>query len=217
MTSSQRKRHLPAGLPPFSVSTICVAIRRLPSGMPRCNRLDSADSGADYLGRTSERTELTVDPVNSTSTVSPLRSSSVHARICTSTDPFVLISHENWFSGCGDLSRPNHIPQSAVSTVDALRAGVEMPTALYRPRVRADIEVARRPSSRSAPTLIPIALAAPPVPNFPRLRALAFFGRRPAQSAECLVVAGVQKPAQQLTFVGKSHHWRRQALQGLIE
>jgi hypothetical protein len=31
------------------------------------------------------------------------------------------------------------------------------------------------------------------VPYFPRLRALALFGRRPAQSAERLVVAGVQK------------------------
>ena len=35
-----------------------------------------------------------------------------------------------------------------------------------------------------------------PVPNFPRLRALALFGRRPAERAECLVIAGVQKPAQ---------------------
>jgi hypothetical protein len=34
------------------------------------------------------------------------------------------------------------------------------------------------------------------VPNFPRLRALALFGRRPAERAECLVIAGVQKPAQ---------------------
>jgi len=44
-------------------------------------------------------------------------------------------------------------------------------------------------------------LAAQPVPNFPRLRALALFGRRPAQHAERLVVAGVQKPAQNRTFV----------------
>ena len=36
-----------------------------------------------------------------------------------------------------------------------------------------------RPPSRSAPASIPIALAAQPVPNFPRLRALALFGRRP--------------------------------------
>lgn len=37
--------------------------------------------------------------VNSTSTANPLCSSSVHAPICTSTDLFVLISHENWCLG----------------------------------------------------------------------------------------------------------------------
>jgi hypothetical protein len=46
---------------------------------------------------------------------------------------------------------------------------------------------------------IPIALAALPGATLPRLRALALFGRRPAQSAERLVVAGVQKPAQEET------------------
>ena len=44
-----------------------------------------------------------------------------------------------------------------------------------------------------------MALAAPPVPNFPRLRALALFGRRLVELAERLKVAGVQKPAQQET------------------
>ena len=43
-----------------------------------------------------------------------------------------------------------------------------------------------RPPSRSAPASIPIALAAQPVPNFPRLRALALFGRRTAERAESL-------------------------------
>jgi len=47
---------------------------------------------------------------------------------------------------------------------------------------------------------IPIALAAQPAPNFPRLRALALFGRRSAERAESLVVAGVQKPAQKATL-----------------
>ena len=41
-----------------------------------------------------------------------------------------------------------------------------------------------RPPSRSAPASIPIALAAQPVPDFPRLRALALFGRRTAERAE---------------------------------
>src|ERR1700730_538216 len=35
---------------------------------------------------------------------------------------------------------------------------------------------------------IPIAPVAPPVPNFPRLRALALFGRRPPQHVEGVVV-----------------------------
>src|SRR5215475_259852 len=44
----------------------------------------------------------------------------------------------------------------------------------------------------------PIALAALPVPYFPRLRALALFGRRSLERAERLFVAGVQKPAHRL-------------------
>jgi hypothetical protein len=44
------------------------------------------------------------------------------------------------------------------------------------------------------------------VPYFPRLRALALFGRRPAQSAERLVVAGVQKTEQKWTW------WARRTL-----
>src|SRR5208337_2654772 len=48
---------------------------------------------------------------------------------------------------------------------------------------------------------IPIALAAQSLPNFPRLRALALFGRRLAEHAERLGVAGVQKPAQERTFL----------------
>ena len=59
--------------------------------------------------------------------------------------------------------------------------------------------LACRPSSRSAPTLNPHSARCQPVPNFPRLRALALFGRRPDQPAERLVVAGVQKPAQERT------------------
>src|SRR5215467_8230568 len=46
---------------------------------------------------------------------------------------------------------------------------------------------------------ISIALAALPAPNFPRLRALALFGRRPPEREEPLVIAGVQKPAHNQT------------------
>ena len=44
---------------------------------------------------------------------------------------------------------------------------------------------------------IPIAPAAPPVPNLPRLRAFALFGRRPPQRAEGFVMPAsknLQKP-----------------------
>ena len=47
---------------------------------------------------------------------------------------------------------------------------------------------------------IPIAFAAQPGRNFPRLHALALFGRLSAQRAQTLVIASVQKPAQQRTF-----------------
>ena len=43
---------------------------------------------------------------------------------------------------------------------------------------------------------IPIALAAHPAPNSPRLRASTLFGRRLAERTERLGAAGVQKPAQ---------------------
>jgi hypothetical protein len=47
---------------------------------------------------------------------------------------------------------------------------------------------------------IPIAPAAPPVPNFPRLRALALFGRRPPQGVEGFVM-----PASK-NLHNKRHH-----------
>ena len=119
-----------------------------------------------------------------------------------------------WLHAGGDLSRPNHIHQSADRSL-MRSADAEMPTALSRPRVRADIEVAscwRAAHHRHRRQhKISIALAAQPVPNFPRLRALALFGRRPAQSAEPLVVAGVQKPAQKPTLAkeGSNADFRR--------
>jgi len=41
-------------------------------------------------------------------------------------------------------------------------------------------------------TQIPIVLAAPPLPNFPRLRALALFGRRPHQRADSHVMPATE-------------------------
>jgi hypothetical protein len=56
-------------------------------------------SRGDYLTATIRSARADRRPVNSTSTANPLRSSSVHAQIRTSTGLFVLISHENWCLG----------------------------------------------------------------------------------------------------------------------
>jgi hypothetical protein len=56
--------------------------------------------------------------------------------------------------------------------------------------------LASRPPSSSPPTHNPHSTRCQPAPNCPRLRALALFGRRFAEHAEGLVIAGVQKPAQ---------------------
>ena len=48
--------------------------------------------------------------------------------------------------------------------------------------------LACRSSSRSAPTLNPHSTRCQPVPNFPRLRALALFGRRPPQRVDSLLM-----------------------------
>ena len=88
------------------------------------------------------------------------------------------------------LSTQSHPPVRR-SPVDALRAGAEMPTALSRPRVcrhRGAVLLACRPSSRSAPTYDPHSTRCQPVPNFPRLRALALFGRRPPQRVDSLLM-----------------------------
>ena len=76
--------------------------------------------------------------------------------------------------------------------VSALRARAQMPVLRSRRRLRVHSQV---PSSLRdvhhrgrRPDQIPIAPAAQPVPNFPRLRALALFGRRSTQQAVGLVM-----------------------------
>src|SRR5215831_2853283 len=63
-----------------------------------------------------------------------------------------------------------------------------MPPALRSPPVHADthVESCQHPAHHRAlrQHIIPIALAAQPVPNLPRLRALALFGRRSVEPAE---------------------------------
>jgi len=82
---------------------------------------------------------------------------------------------------------------------DALRALAEMPIAGYHlacPHIPIASWQCCTDHQGRRKHQIPIALAAQPVPNFPRLRALALFGRLSAHRAQTLVIAGVQKPAQ---------------------
>ena len=80
--------------------------------------------------------------------------------------------------------------------VSALRARAQIPVVRSRRRlrVRPKLPSSLRDVHRRGrrPDQIPIAPAAQPVPNFPRLRALALFGRRPAQQTIGLVIAGVK-------------------------
>jgi hypothetical protein len=87
---------------------------------------------------------------------------------------------------------------SAIVAITIWGAG----TPILRHRRRRRLVLAPRPPSRSPPTYDAHIPRCQPVPNFPRLRALALFGRRPAQCAERVVVAGVQKPAHKPTSEG---------------
>jgi len=105
-----------------------------------------------------------------------------------------------WLHAGDDLAQPSGIHQCAHRALvrserppKSLMHSTELP---YVTDTQADFcqrHVYHRGRRRHQ---IPIALAARSVPNFPRLRALALFGRRLAERAECLVIAGVQKPAQ---------------------
>ncbi len=104
-----------------------------------------------------------------------------------------------WRHAGRDLSRPNHASRRA-----------DRPLMRFTRRPRCPLRASSLPCahpSRSprasiahimagAKNQIPIALAAQPPSNFPRLRALALFGRRPIKCEAPLVIAGVQKPAQ---------------------
>src|SRR6516162_5566356 len=82
---------------------------------------------------------------------------------------------------------------------DALRALAGMAIAASPPRLSTHPSrflAVLRPPSRSSLTSNPHSAAAQPGPNFPRLRALALFGRLTAERAKSLVIASVQKPAQ---------------------
>src|SRR6516165_6014308 len=85
---------------------------------------------------------------------------------------------------------------------DALRALAGMAIAASPPRLSTHpgrFLAVLHPPSRSSLTSNPHSAAAQPGPNFPRLRALALFGRLTAERAKSLVIASVQKPAQNRT------------------
>jgi hypothetical protein len=83
-------------------------------------------------------------------------------------------------------SRSNTLRSIHQPSVAALHAPAEMPTALSPVPRYADVASCSRRAYHRARRRhqIPIAPVAPPVPNFPRLRALALFGRRPPQRVE---------------------------------
>jgi hypothetical protein len=89
------------------------------------------------------------------------------------------------------------------SAVHTLHAATEIPIALPGPSphpVQAASRQLRAHRHNRRENQIPIAVAAHPAPNSPRLRASTLFGRRLAECAESFVVAGVQKPAQLRTL-----------------
>ena len=73
-------------------------------------------------------------------------------------------------------------PDVCLSLAAARRSTAALGSLVCRDTRR--LVLASRLPSRAAPALIPIARAAKPVPNLPRLRALALFGRRPVGRAE---------------------------------
>jgi hypothetical protein len=93
-----------------------------------------------------------------------------------------------WLNADGDRSRSNSIHQCVDPALTRSEPPSKIPAAHRSPPVHADTQCrilsASRPSSSPAPALNPIALAAQPVLNFPRLRALALFGRRSVERAE---------------------------------
>ena len=84
------------------------------------------------------------------------------------------------------------LPSTHPALVDPFQALAEMPIIRFQSRQCAHLPAAscrcyiHPPAQR--PYQIPIAPAAPPVPNFPRLRALALFGRRSPPRVEGFVM-----------------------------
>ena len=102
-----------------------------------------------------------------------------------------------WLYAGSDLSRPGHSDQCAARPL--MRSELaEMPVAGSPPRLSTHPDrflAALHPPPTSALTSNPHSARCPAGSNFPRLRALALFGRLSPERAYTLVIAGVQKPA----------------------
>ncbi len=95
-----------------------------------------------------------------------------------------------WLHAGGDLSRHNHANQPADRPLIRPARPPRCPLRFQAPST--PIQVAwrqlRAHHHGRRENQIPIALAAQPAPNFPRLRALALFGRRPPECEAPLVI-----------------------------
>ena len=101
----------------------------------------------------------------------------------------------HWLHAGGDLSRPNHANQRPDRP--SIRSTRRPTCPLHASRLLC-AHPCRSPGAGIAPTTIvgtkiksPIAVAAQPAPNFPRLLALALFGRRPP---ECVCRSSCRRP-----------------------
>ena len=102
-----------------------------------------------------------------------------------------VLAPMRWLHAGGDLSRHNHANQRADRPLIRSTRPPRCPLNPSRPPSH-PIQVAWRPlrahQHGRREDQIPIALAAQPAPNFPRLRALALFGRRPPECEAPLVI-----------------------------
>jgi hypothetical protein len=99
-----------------------------------------------------------------------------------------------WRHAGGALSRPNHADRRAGHRRYGLPT-TEVPVGRFQAPLCTHMQVAwcrhRAHHDRRRENQIPIALAAQPAPNFPRLRALALFGRRPPEREGRLLMPAV--------------------------
>ena len=103
-----------------------------------------------------------------------------------------VLAPMRWLHAGGDLSRHNHANQRADRPLIRSTRPPRTPHCTLPGSPSTPIQVAwrqlRAHHHGRRESQIPIALAAQPAPNFPRLRALALFGRRPPECEAPLVI-----------------------------